>query len=531
MRRFQWLAGLALSLVVALSLLPPTVAGAIEPPNPGTIAAERFDAPRAQETVEPQADQPPGQTALSELGGYEIPLGYFFPLNFLNGKPDYGYGVDDGAGIPFWTEYQRLDGPTTLGRPSSRRSVWDEQTVQQFDRGVLRWMAETNQADVVPLNEVGTPPAAALMLQSPAIVEGWMAQPVWSGWWWPATSAVGPPHLYDSGGPLDKYDRYVAWRTGVDPGTLIWERTMLLPDGGPSWAGHCNGWAAASILEPEPIAPVEAGPITFTVSDLKGLLSDYHFADSALWLHGGAPDGVSALDFHRQIASWMVRGGQGMVVVFSPGGDEIWSYPAYRVQLRYGADRQRPDVTHVVATLWMADPEVPAQFVGIQNYPSDAGKRFEYILEGDRDAPTDASWEGVSLGGGFSRPFQIWYPEPSLRNVYRELTSPNLDYAMIQEILSGGHRGDETPSEIQDVPAEVPVVEQPATGLPDGETEGGARGGLPEEDRGVPPDAEPGSTDGTEGERQREPEGAAPPLESEPAEQPSSEPTSEALPG
>src|SRR5207237_1280794 len=123
-------------------------------------------------------------------------------------------------------------------------------------------------------------------------------------------------------------------RDGSDPGTLGWERTELFLGGaGPSWAGHCNGWAAAALLEPEPTAPVQVGDVTFSVSDLKGLLSDYHFADTALWLYGGGAGGLDPADFHRQLVRWLVGQQQGMVVVFNPGGEEIWSYPAYRVKL------------------------------------------------------------------------------------------------------------------------------------------------------------------------------------------------------
>jgi hypothetical protein len=41
----------------------------------------------------------------------------------------------------------------------------------------------------------------------------------------------------------------------------------------PSWFGICNGWAAASILFPEPIHPVMRGGVLFKVQDIKALLS------------------------------------------------------------------------------------------------------------------------------------------------------------------------------------------------------------------------------------------------------------------
>jgi hypothetical protein len=42
------------------------------------------------------------------------------------------------------------------------------------------------------------------------------------------------------------------------------------------WWGHCNGWAAASLVEREPFAPVVANGIRFDVADLKGLLAELY---------------------------------------------------------------------------------------------------------------------------------------------------------------------------------------------------------------------------------------------------------------
>lgn len=41
-----------------------------------------------------------------------------------------------------------------------------------------------------------------------------------------------------------------------------------------SWWGHCNAWAAAAVLYPEPIKPATVGGHSFTVADVKGLLTE-----------------------------------------------------------------------------------------------------------------------------------------------------------------------------------------------------------------------------------------------------------------
>jgi hypothetical protein len=271
-------------------------------------------------------------------------------------------------------------------------------------------------------------------------VEGGAERPAWSGWWWPVTPQVRPPYLFDVGGPLAKYDRYVQAHTGENPGTQVWERERYWLANGPSWAGHCNGWAAAALLEPEPVRPITAGGHTFSVGDLKGLLADYHFADSAAWVYGAEAKGIHPLEFHRMLTEWVITSKLGMVVVFLPGrGEESWSYPLYKARIVYAPDAYHVDVTHVKATVWMADNDVPANFVGTKHYGSEQGKLFEYVLFGLREQPESAAWAGVSQReGGFSRPAQIWYPDPLRRNVERPLASPELRYRYIQQILAEG---------------------------------------------------------------------------------------------
>jgi hypothetical protein len=263
-------------------------------------------------------------------------------------------------------------------------------------------------------------------------VEGQSARQPWSGWWW-SVSGVGPA-LDTVGGPLWKYDRAVEATIGVNPGTRDWEASELSPAGlGLLWAGHCNGWAAAAILEEEPRTPRAYGGTTFTVGDQKGLLSDLHFGDSASWSYGGE-DGVNAADFHRMLLRWVGERKQAMIVTFRVGDDEIWSYPAYRFELVYGPDPAEPDWSVVETTVWLVDNEVAPDFVGTRHWPGEAGKSFSYRIKGPARNPSDGMWTGLSASGRFSHPFQIWYPEPGQRNVDRALVAPGLDEALVREI-------------------------------------------------------------------------------------------------
>jgi hypothetical protein len=371
-------------------------------------------------------DQPPD---------YDIPNGHFFSQPVPGAPRGFGFSVANAAGVPFWKEFERLGGLQALGYPLSQRFAAGPVISQAFQQAMLRWRPETGRAEPGPY-ERSDVPTAALDPEPPCRLAAWAAHQPWSGWWWPATLAVGGPHLFDYSGPLAKYDKLVAASGRDDPHTLEWERDALLLDG-LSWAGHCNGWSAAALLEDEPIAPVSVGGVDFSVADQKGLLTAYHFADAAAWLHGDDETPLSPADFHRRLVEWLGNGHKGFIFTFRPSGDdEVWSFPTIAFDLVMGPDPGDPNVTHVRANVWLADNDVPADFVGLRPWRGD-GRTYEYVLYGPREAPTGGDWEGDNVGGGFGHPYYIWYPDPDHRNLDRQLCSPDLDYKVIKRILKG----------------------------------------------------------------------------------------------
>jgi hypothetical protein len=83
---------------------------------------------------------------------WAIPNGWFY-TELQGGQPNgpdvRGYAVSDANGMRFWSEYQRLGGPTYLGYPLSRRFEVDGGTAQLFQRTLLRYDA-TAERMVVP---------------------------------------------------------------------------------------------------------------------------------------------------------------------------------------------------------------------------------------------------------------------------------------------------------------------------------------------------------------------------------------------
>ena len=367
---------------------------------------------------------------------YALEGGHFFSQAVPGAPRGFGFAVTDAAGFAFWTEYLRHGGFDRLGYPISRRFREPDAWSQVFQGGLLRWPLGAEAPDLVPLSVPGRLPPPATEPEPPARLGGESARKPWSGWWWPATSLVGGSHLFDSNGPLAKYDLYVARNGKDDPQTMEWEQSELRLDH-LLWAGHCNGWAAASLLEDEPTVEREIGPLTFTVGDQKGLLSAYHFADAAAWLHGDDEAGVTPGDVHQRLIDWLGGRRRGFILTFRPFQDEeVWSYPVYRFELLMVLDLEQPDVTNVSATLWLADNEVEASFVGLRPWKGQP-QTYEYRLFGPPDASTGGEWRGASAAGGFHRPSLIWYPDPDHRNLDRTLASPALEYRTIKRILRG----------------------------------------------------------------------------------------------
>jgi len=279
-------------------------------------------------------------------------------------------------------------------------------------------------------------PATAKPAEPPLAFGGSAARQPWSGWWWPANDLVGGPRLFDPDGPLAHYDRYVDAVGGPASDTVAWEKSEIRYSG-LTWAGHCNGWAAAAVLEPEPTTERVVNGITFSVADQKGLLTSYHFADSAAWAAGSYDHDVEPADFHRELTRSLGVEHKGVVFTFRPNGnDEVWSYPASRFETVIGPDADEPDLWHVKTSVWLVDNNVPAGFVGAQPWPSPDGMVLEYTLVGDPFNPRGGSW-GSQTQGSFARPFMIWYPDPTHRNIDRTLASPALDYKLLRVIARG----------------------------------------------------------------------------------------------
>ncbi len=108
-----------------------------------------------------------------------------------------------------------------------------------------------------------------------------------------------PTKAVNDRSPLRKYDEFVRLKYGTDPQSALLElkgddayvfshhvdpedAAKLDADGvSYSWWGHCNGWAAACLLEREPWGNITKNGVLFEVADLKALLAETFFGTAA----------------------------------------------------------------------------------------------------------------------------------------------------------------------------------------------------------------------------------------------------------
>ncbi|MCX6127767.1 MAG: hypothetical protein NTX25_01725 [Proteobacteria bacterium] len=97
----------------------------------------------------------------------------------------------------------------------------------------------------------------------------------YKAYWWPHE---GVPLAAGPYSPLGKYDAAVTARTGRNPLASDWELKYHSLQN-VEWGGHCNGWAASSILYRKLPAPLwdRLTQNVFQVSDIEGILAEASF--------------------------------------------------------------------------------------------------------------------------------------------------------------------------------------------------------------------------------------------------------------
>ncbi len=153
--------------------------------------------------------------------------------------------------------------------------------------------------------------------------------------------------MTDGKSPLKKFDE--AFNDGA-PKAVTWEREKHA--GGPAWAGHCNGFAAAAQRHPkEPAKSVKRGNVTFSPQDIKALLAEIHMNADYEFLGGNRcekdknafvrPDGrvdktkmdecedINPGTLHVAVANWVGKAKHTLIMDLN-SDLEVWNYPLYK---------------------------------------------------------------------------------------------------------------------------------------------------------------------------------------------------------
>ena len=253
----------------------------------------------------------------------------------------------------------------------------------------------------------------SLLAQTTEVVE--ITPRPWNGYWWPLRNGglcTGKDYNnYPS--PTEKYD--IAFNQPLF--ATWWELTHHYEPDGPSWHGHCNGWAVASIFEPEPSHKCTYNSIVFYVGDLKGLLTEAH-----QWAYGGesvygtrydgddnqqAYEDIYPLDFQNVLEMYL-KDNHLPILIDSDPTLEIWTYPVYKYELSYTEEN---NIRHCTLTIYCATDAYNDSVLD----PDDTGddhvykKTYTYDLTLDSNGePVSGVWTGDSVD---DHPDFAWYPE------------------------------------------------------------------------------------------------------------------------
>ncbi len=265
---------------------------------------------------------------------------------------------------------------------------------------------------------------------------------------------------------LQKYDS--AFNNGTNRASA-WEEANHTSN--VSWAGHCNGVAAASQRHPrEPRKSVVRGNVTFAPQDIKALLAEVYMNADFQFLGGSRgcvtpqsqilrPDqrsdltvmdncqGMNPGTLHAAVANWIGRM-QHPIIIDVYSGDEVWNHPviSYNVLSSDYVTAQQAAKAVAGRSDYAFNPtavkfvKVHTAIVSIDSSGSEVlGQQIlytsdlNYILElnGSGDI-IGGEWTGTSIK---DHPNFLWVAfEPLPANGNSQLGNPNLDVAKVTSL-------------------------------------------------------------------------------------------------
>jgi hypothetical protein len=267
----------------------------------------------------------------------------------------------------------------------------------------------------------------------------------WSGDWWSRKRGLlikGWQGHQPS--PFEKFDNYAKIRTGKNPGVHAWEadpRNNHYNPNAEGWEGHCNGWAAAAILTPEPTITRTRAGIQFTSADQKGLLSEQYmncycnFYGNRNWgKPGDDPDDIYPDEFHRLLIKYIGSGKSAMVCDIA-ADRMVWNYPIYKFESTWSTGWFNDKKLKVTTYCYYVNDDVHPDFIGSKWFKV----KYTYnLFLDDRGNIVSGEWTGESSK---NHPDFVWVPTGDCTvPANSTLENPRLDPALVREICEGPAR-------------------------------------------------------------------------------------------
>lgn len=251
------------------------------------------------------------------------------------------------------------------------------------------------------------------------------------GYWWPFRNS---PMASPDDSPTRIYDLYVKTKTGNDPKSTDWEQSMHSLDN-VYWGGHCNGWAASTILygffdKNLTFNPGNGGPnIIIEPYQIQGLRTETSFCVK-LAFYGNRyynpsdnPKDITPELFHKTIRYYLKELGKPIAVdriATDPVDNSIFS--GYKLEVK----KQSANKYYVIAS--MKTHYYSYEKINRKRTAISKTLTYKYYLFTDNNGViTSGEWDNNSPNPDF-----MWAPLAQM-NCGRE--NPNIDPNIVEEMV------------------------------------------------------------------------------------------------
>ncbi len=183
----------------------------------------------------------------------------------------------------------------------------------------------------------------------------------WSGYWYPADET----DLFESKvpkklSPLQKYDALAKKQFSRETHAAEYEKKRHNPAATAPWAGLCDAWSAASVLEPEPRTAKVIDGVSFGIADQKALLIKTYENAEGKRIYGNRNDGdrksiyddIYPDQFHRLLQAELFDRRRPIIMDRDPR-PPVWNTPVWGVKTRVFASSESPHVMRVETTVYV----------------------------------------------------------------------------------------------------------------------------------------------------------------------------------